>query len=132
MVNVPEIQLTGYSPKALSSISYDITNALGLVTNQQVLVLDQAYSTGTSEFTTNTFQAFDISLTNGVNTITLHATDLAGNISTLVTNFTLNYSNKPAPVIRITWPQNGAEVSGGSFALDGFVDVRPQRSPPKS
>jgi len=121
-VNVPMIQLTGYSPEALTGIRYDLTNALGWVTNQQVLGLNQTYSTNTCEFTTNTFQAFDVPLTNGVNTITLHATDLAGNTSTLSANFTLSYSNKPAPVIQITWPQNGTRVTGSSFTLDGFVD----------
>ena len=121
-VNVPMIQLTGYSPEALSGISYDIANALGLATNQQVLVLDQSYSTNTWEFTTNTFQAFDIPLTNGVNVITLHATDLAGNTSTLSTNFTLDYSSKTnPPTVQITWPQNGTEVSGGGFTMDGQV-----------
>jgi len=121
-VNVPMIQLTGYSPEALSGISYDITNALGLATNQQVLVLEQSYSTNTWEFTTNTFQAFDIPLTNGVNAITLHATDLAGNTSTLSTNFTLDYSSKTnPPTVQITWPQNGTEVSGSGFTMDGQV-----------
>jgi Concanavalin A-like lectin/glucanases superfamily len=109
-VNVPLIQLTGYSPEALGSISYDLTNALGLVTNQQVLVLDQAYSTNTWEFTTNTFQAFDVPLTNGVNTITLRAADLAGNVSTLTTNITVDYTDKPAPVVQLYWPQDGTLI----------------------
>jgi len=121
-VNVPVIQLTGNSPEALSSISYDITNSLGLATNQQVLVLNQSYSTNTWEFTTNTFQAFDIPLTNGVNIITLHATDLAGNTSMLTTNFTLDYSGKTnPPVFTLTWPTNGVQISGTNFTLDGFV-----------
>jgi len=77
-VNVPVIQLTGYSPEALGSYSYDLTNATGLVTNQQVLVLNQFYDTNTEEFTTNYFQCFDVPLTNGLNTFTIHATDLAG------------------------------------------------------
>lgn len=121
-VDVPMIQLQGFSPEALSSISYDLTNALGLVTNQQVLVLNQTYDTNTWEFTTNTFQAFDIRLTNGVNTFTLHATDLAGNVSTLVTNFTLNYSSKTnAPNVQITWPQNGMKIANSTVTIRGQV-----------
>jgi archaellum component FlaF (FlaF/FlaG flagellin family) len=121
-VNVPLIQLMGYSPEALGSISYDLTNALGLVTNQQVLVLDQFYSTNTWEFTTNKFQAFDVALTNGVNTIILHATDLAGNATTLTTNFTLNYTTATNPVVSLTWPTNGMQLCGSSFTLRGTVD----------
>lgn len=121
-VDIPMIQLTGYSPEALSSISYDLSNAVGTVTNQQLLVLNQYYDTNTFEFTTNTFQAFDVMLTNGVNTFTLHATDLAGNVTTLVTNFTLDYSAKTnPPSVQITWPQNGTQISGSSFTVDGQV-----------
>ena len=121
-VNVPMIQVTGYSAMALGSISYDLTNALGLVTNQQVLVLNQTYSTNTWEFTTNTFQAFDVPLTNGVNTFTFHATDLAGNVTTLTTNITLNYAGVTNPVIQLFWPRNGEQISGSNFTWRGWVD----------
>jgi hypothetical protein len=121
-VSVPVIQLTGYSPEALAGISYDLTNALGLVTNQQVLITDQAYSTNTCEFTTNTFQAFDVAITNGLNTFTLHATDLAGNVATTNVSFTLDYSSKTnPPVVQITWPQNGAQISGSNFTCRGWI-----------
>ena len=119
-VDVPMIQLQGYSPEALSRISYDLSNATGTLTNQQVLVLNQRYDTNTFEFTTNTFQAFDVVLTNGVNTFTLHAADLAGNVSTLVTNFTLDYSAKTnPPSIQITWPQAGVKIAGTSVSVRG-------------
>lgn len=121
-VNVPMIQLTGYSPEALESISYDLTNALGLVTNQQVLVLDQSYSNDTWEFTTNTFQAFDVPLTNGANTLIVHATDLAGNLTTTNFNFTLDYSGVTKPVIQLFWPRNGEQISGSNFTWRGWVD----------
>ena len=121
-VDVPMIQLTGYSPEPLSSISYDLSNTAGTVTNQPILVLNQYYDTTTWEFTTNTFQGFDIILTNGVNTFTLYATDLAGNVTTLVTNFTLDYSAKTnPPVVQITWPQAGVQLSGSNFTVTGWV-----------
>ena len=121
-VDIPMIQLQGFSPEALSSISYDLTNAAGLVTNQQVLVLNQYYDTTTWEYTTNTWQAFDVVLTNGVNTFTLHATDLAGNTTTASYNLTVDYSAKTnPPSVQITWPQAGTEVSGSSFTVDGQV-----------
>lgn len=121
-VDIPMIQLQGFSPEALSSISYDLTNAAGLVTNQQILVLDQYYDTNTWEFTTNTWQAFDVVLTNGVNTFSFHATDLAGNTTTANYSITLDYSAKTnPPSVQVTWPQNGTQVSGHSFTVDGQV-----------
>jgi hypothetical protein len=119
----PMIQLQGYSPEALSSISYDITNAAGLLTNQQVFITYQYTDTNIWKFTTNYFQGFDILLTNGVNIITLHATDLAGNQTTTNLSFTLDYSSDTnPPVVQITWPQNGTQTSGTNFTLDGQLD----------
>jgi hypothetical protein len=93
------------------------------LTNQQILILNQTYNTNSFEFTTNNFQAFDVMLTNGLNTLTLHATDLAGNVSTLVTNFNLDYSAKTNPPnVLVTWPQSGTQVSGSSFTMDGQVN----------
>jgi hypothetical protein len=122
LVTQPVIQLIGFSPAALSSISYDLANASGLATGQQVLVLDQYYDANHSEFTTNTFQAFDVSLTNGLNTFTLHATDLAGNVTTTSFSFTLDYSSKTnPPLVQLQWPQNGVEVCGNYFTCHGLV-----------
>ena len=121
-ISQPMIQLAGLCPESLDGISYDITNATGQLTNQQVLVLKQDYSTNTFEFTTNYFQAFDIELTNGLNTITLRATDLAGNVT--VTNFslTLDYSNACPPAIKLYWPLDGRQISGSTFIWRGWVD----------
>lgn len=121
-VDMPTIQLTGYSSEDLSRISYDLTNACGLVTNQQVLVLDQDYDRKTSEFTTNTFQAFEVPLTNGLNIITLHAIDRAGNVGTLTTNFTLDYSSKTnLPAVTLLWPVDGMEICGNNIVCRGQV-----------
>ena len=121
-VDIPMIQLQGFSPEALSSISYDLSNAAGTVSNQQILVLNQYYDTTTWEFTTNTWQAFDVVLTNGVNTFIFHATDLAGNVTTASYNLTVDYSAKTnPPSVQITWPQPGTEVSGSIFTVDGQV-----------
>ena len=117
------IQVTGYSPEALGGISYDLANAAGVATNQPVLITGQSYSTNTAEFTTNFFQAYDVPLTNGLNVLTLHATDLAGNLTTLTTNITLDYSGKTnPPAVALRWPQDGMQVSGGSFTIQGQVD----------
>ncbi len=52
-VAVPMIQLQGYCPEPLAAISYDLNNALGLVTNQAAGVTDQYYDPNTWKFTTN-------------------------------------------------------------------------------
>ena len=119
-VDTPMIQLMGYSLENLSSISYDITNAAGLLTNQQISVTDRHYDSVAWEFTTNSFQGYDIFLTNGVNTITIHATDLTGNVTTTNLNFTLDYSTKTnPPMVQLTWPTNGTLIIGNNFNLDG-------------
>jgi hypothetical protein len=121
----PMIQLQGYSPEELQIYSYDLTNATGLVTNQQVLVTDTYYDTNTWEFTTNYFQCFDVPLTNGVNTFTLHATDRAGNVTVTNFSFTLDYSSKTnPPVLSLDYPQNGSIISGSvtNFTWRGTVD----------
>ena len=122
-VNVPMIQLTGFSLEALDHISCDLTNALGLVTNLDAGVTDQHYDTNTLEFTTNYFECLDVPLTNGVNTVIIHATDLAGNVTTSNFNFTLDYSSKTnPPVVQLTMPLNWMKVCGSSFTLRGQVD----------
>src|SRR5207247_8371963 len=87
----PMIQLQGYSSEPLTDIHFDLTNAAGLVTNQQGFVTQQYYDTNVFEFTTNWFQCYDIALTNGVNTITLRTTDLAGNVTTNTYSYTLSF-----------------------------------------
>jgi hypothetical protein len=120
-VAVPLIQLTGYSSEALARISYDLSNAAGTVTNQPVLIEGQFYDTNTAEFTTNYFQGYDVPLTNGLNVITLYATDLAGNMSTLTTNIQCTGNSNP-PAAALLWPQDGMQISGGSITLQGQVD----------
>ncbi len=121
-VDVPIIQLQGYCPESLARISCNLSNAAGLRTNQQVLVVDQAYSTSTCEFTVTRFQAFDVSLTNGLNTFTLYATDLAGNVTATNFNITVDYSSKTnPPAVQVYWPLNGVAVCGAGFACNGWV-----------
>ena len=62
-------------------------------------------------------------LTNGLNTVTLHATDLAGNTTTTNVNFTLDYSGDTTPpALTVIWPQDGTYISGSSFIFEGQVD----------
>ena len=122
-LNQPVLQLQGYANEDLYSISYDLNNANGSVSNQNVLVLNRSFDTNQWRIRTNTFQAFDIGLTPGNNTITLHAMDWAGNMTNVTTNYVLDYSSKTnAPVISLYWPTNGALVGGNNFTCRGTVD----------
>ncbi len=119
----PIIQLQGYSLEPLSSIYFDVTNAAGSITNQQGFVTDQSFDTNQFKFATNWFQCFDIELTNGINTITVRAADLAGNIATSNVTITLDFAGDTnPPVITVTWPQDGAHISGTNFTLRGTLD----------
>jgi hypothetical protein len=119
----PELQLEGYSPEPLGSISYDLANVAGTVTGLEGYVTGQSFDTNSLSFTTNWFECLDIPLTNGANTITLHLTDLAGNVTTSVYTYTLDYSGVTSgPALTLYWPQNGGVVSGTSFTLRGLLD----------
>ena len=86
-------------------------------------MLGQAYDTNAWDFTTDYFQCFDIPLTNGANTITLYATDSAGNLT--VTNFTfrLDYASMTnPPVVGLGWPQDGTRIGSDSFTWRGWLN----------
>ncbi len=118
----PMIEVQGYC-ESLASLTYNLSNAAGLFTNQQALVLNKYYTTNTWEFTSNTFQAFDVPLTNGDNVLTFYASDLAGNLTTTNFTFTLSYAARTnPPVVQFYWPQNGSQISGTNFTARGWVD----------
>ena len=119
----PLIQLQGYGSEPLASVVCDLINAAGSFSNLQGLVTLEAYNTNSFEFTTNYFQCYDLWLTNGANTITLHVTDLAGNTTTTNLIFTLDGSGdtKP-PIISLLWPQSGMKIGSDAFTVNGFVD----------
>ena len=119
----PVLQLQGFADKDLCSLSYDLSNAAGLVTNLDVLVLNRSFDTSQWRVRTNTFQAFDIGLTPGNNTITLHAMDWAGNWTSASLVYALDYSGKTnAPGLQLYWPTNGALITGSNFVWRGWVD----------
>ncbi|HEY1790963.1 MAG TPA: hypothetical protein VGJ73_22635 [Verrucomicrobiae bacterium] len=121
-VTQPIIQLQGLVSESLSQLTFDVSNALGIIKNQQGESCPVFYDPNFRDFTTNIFQCYDIGVTNGLNTVTLHATDLAGNTTTASVNFTLDYASARPPVLSVLWPQNGTKVSGSSFTLNAQVD----------
>jgi len=70
-ISQPFIQLQGYVSESLSRLTYDLSNAAGLFTNQSGFVTGAHPDTNTWKFTTNYFQCYDIPLANGTNRITV-------------------------------------------------------------
>jgi hypothetical protein len=121
-VGQPMIQLQGYANESLCALTFDVSNAAGVWTNRTGYTTSRFYDTNLLEFTTNWFQCYDISLANGLNTITLHATDLAGNTTTAGAGFILDFSGAAnPPVLTVIWPQDGTQISGDSFTLQAQV-----------
>ena len=119
----PVIQLQGFANESLSSLSYDVSNATGIWTNQDGYITGQYCDTNLLAITTNYFQCYDLALTtNGGNLITLHAVDLAGNSFTTNINVTLDLSaSTNSPVCSLIWPQDGSMVAGTNCTLHGLV-----------
>ncbi|MGD0253810.1 MAG: hypothetical protein ABSC01_14080 [Verrucomicrobiota bacterium] len=120
IVSQSPIQLQGYASHPLESLSFDVSNATGVFTNQTGFLTGQYYDTHLLAYTTNYFECSDIVLNNGTNVITLHATDWAGNTANV--SFTLDYSpNTNPPVLNLVWPQDGTTISGSHFTLQAQV-----------
>ncbi len=116
----PYLQIQGSANKDLASLSYDINNANGVFTDQDVSVVDRSLDTNTMDFSTNTFQAYDVPLAVGDNHITLHMSDRAGNTTTTNFNAVLDYSAATTPpVVSLTWPTDGMKVSGNNITIRG-------------
>jgi hypothetical protein len=112
------VQVQGYSGEPLSSLTYDISNAAGICTNQAGHLTGQFYDAESLAYTTNCFDCSDVFLDKGLNSITFHATDLAGN--TTATNLTLDcFGNADSPMLAAIWPQDGTYVSGSHFTFEG-------------
>ncbi len=122
-VTIPMIQLQGVADEPLSRLTFAVSNALGVISNQTGYVIDEFYDTNQFAFTSNFFQCYDINVTNGLNTITLQATDSAGSTTTTNVSFTLNYSGVTnAPTLIVSWPPDGAQITAGQLVVDDYPD----------
>ncbi len=114
MVFQPIIQLQGYANEALSILTYDISRATGILTNQLGCLTGQSLNT-------NYFDCPAVALASGTNIITLHASDLAGNTTNI--SFELGYSSDTnPPVLTLVWPHDGVQIGGSNFTLQAQVD----------
>jgi hypothetical protein len=121
-VGQPMIQLQGYANEALGALTFDVSNAAGVWTNRTGYTTDRFYDSNLLKFTTNWFQCYDVALANGLNTVAVHATDLAGNTTTARAGFTLDFSGAiNPPLLTVIWPPDGTQISGDSFTLQAQV-----------
>jgi Glucodextranase, domain B len=119
----PMIQLKGYSPEPLTSLTFNVTNSQETNTFGEGLVTEQYFDTNLFALTTNWFECLDIGLAQGTNFVSLRATDRAGNVTVtnLVYVFSTNGDTTP-PAITLFWPQDGTQISGTNFTLRGLLD----------
>lgn len=121
-VSKPMIQIQGYTDESLSRLTFGVSNAIGVLTNQPGYVTSRFYDTNRMDYTTNFFQCYDVRLTND-NSITLRAVDLAGNVT--VTNFNLTLDAlgaTNAPMLAIVWPANNASIGGTNVNIRAQTD----------
>jgi hypothetical protein len=119
----PFIDPAGYSTKALSSLTFSVTNSAGAVSQDQGSVVDQQLNAADMCHTTNWFVCLDVALTPGTNYIGIQALDWAGNVT--ATNFAYDFDTNLAttvPAISLIWPQNGMQLSGTCFTMRGTLD----------
>jgi hypothetical protein len=117
------LQLRGIISETPASILFDISNAAGSLANQPAYLTGAQPDTNTWRLGTNYFQCYDVMLANGLNSITIRATDFAGNTSSANINLMLDDSgNSNAPVLAIDWPASETLVAGETFTLSGTVD----------
>jgi hypothetical protein len=123
VVTAPIIQIQGYSLEDIAVLTYNLSNSSGTWTNQQALVTTAQFDTNTWTDTTNGITCFDIPLVDGTNTVTLHATDLAGNVTS--TNLIYVYNpaaNTNPPIVTLSWPQNATVIASDDFTLRGVIN----------
>jgi hypothetical protein len=119
----PVIQVQGTANEGLNHVSYDLVNGNGTWLHEAGLVLPEVVDEATFDPIAWPFQLFDVELAPGVNSLTLRATDLAGNTATLPLNYTLDLSGDTTPPgITLRWPLDGAEIASDTLDLRGQVD----------
>jgi hypothetical protein len=122
-ISRPYIQLQGYSTEPLRSVTYDLVNSSGTFSDQVGYTVGEYFDSTTKTFTTNWFQCFDLALATGANTVTIRATDLAGNTTTVVKTYTFDVSgDNEAPAITVDWPPTGAQAAVDKINIRGRLD----------
>jgi hypothetical protein len=126
----PYVQVRGYALKSLRSVSYEVRNGSQQLTSSgEGYIIRQDFDLETRRASTNWVQFFDVDLTEGANTITLTATDMAGRTYQTTFPLTLDLAgDSTAPIVTHHWPFTGngnsgaAKIASSSFTLRGQLD----------
>jgi hypothetical protein len=117
------LRLQGYCSGYMMYPQYDISNATDVTLNQDAYGTDsQGWDEKKFDWTKFCFEAVDIALAPGTNSITFHC-EIAGNwVSTnIVLVFTTVGDTNP-PDFKLRWPNNGDIISDSEFDMDGTCD----------
>ncbi len=124
----PIVQISGSINLNLRTVACDITNAAGVQNGLEGFVTRRIANPGLS-FTnatvsyTNSFQCFDVPLTNGMNYLTLRFADAYGYIVTNVLSFFVDLNGTLAPPVASQfWPTNGVQLGSDTFTVRGRLD----------
>ncbi len=103
----------------------------GTTTNESVITVSGTVDDDTASVTVNgvdatvagtTFSASGITLTEGPNTVTVTATDPAGNTAAVSITVIYAIPDTTAPVITITYPADSATVTTPTITVTGTID----------
>lgn len=125
---LPVVQLTGSINLNVRTLTFDVTNAAGVqaglegFVTKRIVVPGAGFTNSPSRYT-NSFQCFDVPLTNGANTIGLRFTDAYGLTFTTTVSFTADFTASPAaPVGTVLWPASGTWLATDTFTVRGRLD----------
>lgn len=122
IVKIPMIQVHGYANEELSKISFSVQNSAGTFSDGLTVVRAPVIDPATQTLQVP-FRCLDIDLAPGNNHIFVHAWDKAGNEAIREVVYALDYSGvTQGPAILSQWPLDGAQLSGNTFTLRGYVD----------
>ena len=103
----------------------------GATTNESIITVSGTIDDDTASVTVNgvdatvtgtTFSASGITLTEGPNTVTVTATDPAGNTAAVSITVIYAIPDTTAPVITITYPADSATVTTPTITVTGTID----------
>jgi len=124
ITSMPMIQLQGCSDTRLESVRYSLIDEKGNAGRVEEGSPNYSYFYANgNECSTNYFTCYDVGLSKGTNKIALQFTDEAGN--TTATNFVIVFTtdgDTNPPAISIRYPEDGTEICGSEFDLDGYCD----------
>ena len=119
----PFIDPAGYTTKALKSLTFEVVHADGTTNSGGGIVVEQTLNPANPLYVTNWFACLDLPLAIGTNQIAITGTDLAGNVASTNFDFLLETNDDTTPpAISLIWPQNGAQIIGTNFTVQGTLD----------